>query len=81
MRALILAAVLLAASGGTAMANQMHRSGITPVRRVCDTHPPHGPPPRNATAHCRDGDYTTNTTASACANHCGLARWIKHAHR
>jgi hypothetical protein len=81
MRALILAAILLAASGGLAAADQRHSPGIKPVHVVCATHPPHGPPPRDATALCRDGDYTTNTTASACANHCGLERWIKHAHR
>ena len=79
MRALILAAVLLA-SAGSALADQKHGPGATPVRRICIVRPRHGPPPPNATALCRDGSYTTNTTASACANHCGLEHWIKHAH-
>jgi hypothetical protein len=81
MRTLILAAVLIAACAGPALANQKHGPGSTPVRRICIVRPRHGPPPPNATAQCRDGSYTTNTTASACANHCGLAHWIKHAHR
>jgi len=79
MRALILAAALLAASTAPALANQPHGPGPTPVHRVCLAHPPHGPPPHDATALCVDGTYTTNPTASACSAHCGRVRWIKHA--
>jgi hypothetical protein len=81
MRSLVLAAVLAAACAGSALADQKHGPGPTPVRRICLVHPRRGPPPPNATAQCRDGSYTTNPTASACANHCGLAHWIKRGHR
>jgi hypothetical protein len=80
MRALILAAVLLATSTAPALANQPHGPGATPVRQhICLPHPPGGPPPHNATALCVDGTYTTNPTASACSAHCGRVRWIKHS--
>jgi hypothetical protein len=79
MRALILAAALLATSAVPSLANQPHGPGATPVRRLCIAHPPHGPPPQDATALCVDGTYTTNPTASACSAHCGRVRWIKHS--
>jgi|HubBroStandDraft_2_1064218.scaffolds.fasta_scaffold1144650_1 hypothetical protein len=33
-----------------------------------------------ATAVCRDGTLTDNTTKSACKNHGGVAHWIKRRH-
>jgi len=81
MRSLILATALLATSAAPSLANQPHGPGVTPVRRQCVAHRPPGPPPRDATALCVDGTYTTNPTASACSAHCGRVRWIKHAYQ
>ena len=78
MRALILAALLATGCAAPVLANQPYGPGATPVRR-CVARSPHGPPPRDATALCVDGTYTTNPTASACSAHCVRVRWIKHA--
>ena len=76
MRSLVLAAVLAAACAGSALADQKHGPGPTPVRRICIVHPRRGPPPPNATAQCRDGTWSFSRHRSGtCSRHGGVAAW------